>query len=89
MAMKRAWMGSLLVAMLPTFVSAAAVELAAYSDKPLCEKVAKLFGEGLNAGPDLSKTVESLGMKSRKGAKDQALFQSRQDEHGSEQRWAR
>lgn len=57
MAMKRTWMGSLLVAMLPTFVSAASVELAAYSDKPLCEKVAKLFGERLTA-PDLSKTVE-------------------------------
>jgi len=58
MAMKRTWMGSLLVAMLPTFVSAASVELAAYSDKPLCEKVAKLFGERLNAAPELSRTVE-------------------------------
>ncbi len=57
MAMKRTWTGGLLVVMLPTLVSAAAVELAAYSDKPLCEKVAKLFGEGLNAAPDLSKTV--------------------------------
>ena len=58
MAMKRTWMGGLLVAMLPTLVSAASVELAAYSDKPLCEQVAKLFGEGLNAVPDLSRTVE-------------------------------
>jgi hypothetical protein len=58
MTMKRTWMGSLLVAMLPALVSAASVELAAYSNKPLCEKVAKLFGEGLNAVPDLSKTVE-------------------------------
>jgi len=58
MAMKRTWMGSLLVAMLPTLVSAASVELAAYSDKPLCEQVAKLFGEGLNAALDLSRTVE-------------------------------
>jgi hypothetical protein len=58
MTMKRTWMGTLLVAMIPTLVSAASVELAAYSDKPLCEKVAKLFGEGLNAVPDLSKTVE-------------------------------
>ncbi|MEK6585256.1 MAG: hypothetical protein AABZ24_02855 [Nitrospirota bacterium] len=58
MAMKRTWMGSFLVAMLPTFVSAASVELAAYSDKPLCEKVMKLFGERLNAAPELSSTVE-------------------------------
>jgi len=58
MAMKRTWMGILLVAMLPTFVSAASVELVAYSDKPLCEKVAKLFGEELNAAPELSRTVE-------------------------------
>lgn len=58
MAMKRTWMGSLLVAMMPTVVSAASVELAAYSDRPLCEKVAKLFGERLNAAPDLLKTVE-------------------------------
>ncbi|NOU11065.1 MAG: hypothetical protein HOO98_13770 [Nitrospira sp.] len=58
MTMKRTWMGSLLVAMLPTFVSAAPVELEAYSDRPLCERVAKLFGEGLKAAPDLSRTVE-------------------------------
>ena len=58
MAMKRTWMGSLLVAMIPTLVSAASVELAAYRDKPLCEKVATLFGERLNATLDLSKTVE-------------------------------
>ncbi|MEK9142438.1 MAG: hypothetical protein AAB308_15395, partial [Nitrospirota bacterium] len=58
MTMKRTWRGTLLVAMIPTLVSAASVELVAYSDKPLCEKVAKLFGEGLNAAPDLSRTVE-------------------------------
>ena len=58
MTMKHTWMGSLLVAMLPTLVSAAPVELAAYSDRPLCERVAKLFGKRLNATPDLSKTVE-------------------------------
>jgi hypothetical protein len=58
MAMKRTWMGSFLVAMLPAVVSAASVELVAYSDKPLCERVAKLFGEGLSAVPDLSRTVE-------------------------------
>jgi hypothetical protein len=57
MAMKRTWMGSLLVAMIPTLVSAASVDLSAYSDKPLCEKVAKLFGERVNAAPDLLKTV--------------------------------
>ena len=58
MAMIRTWMASLLVAMLPALVSAASVELVAYSDKPLCERVAKLFGEGLNAALDLSRTVE-------------------------------
>jgi hypothetical protein len=58
MTMKRTWMGCLLVAMIPTLVSAAPVELVAYSDRPLCEKVVKLFGERLNAAPDLSKTVE-------------------------------
>jgi len=58
MRMKRTWMGSLLVAMIPTVVSAAPVELAAYSDRPLCERVAKLFGKRLKVSPDLSKTVE-------------------------------
>ena len=58
MAMKRTWMGSLLVVMSPVLVSAASVELAAYSDRPLCEKVAKLFGERLHAPSELSKTVE-------------------------------
>lgn len=57
MTMKRIWMGSLLVAMIPTLVSAAPVELAAYSDRLLCEKMAKLFGERLNAVPDRLKTV--------------------------------
>ncbi len=57
MMMKRTWMGSLLVAMIPTLVSAAPVELAAYSDRLLCEKMAKLFGERLNAVPDRLKTV--------------------------------
>lgn len=51
-------LGGLAVAMIPALVSAASVELAAYSDKPLCEKVAKLFGERLKPAPDLSKTVE-------------------------------
>jgi hypothetical protein len=58
MTMKRTWMGSLFVAMIPTLVSAAPVELAAYSDRPLCERVATLFGKRLHATPDLSKTVE-------------------------------
>jgi hypothetical protein len=43
--------------MIPTLVSAASVELAAYSDKPLCEKLVKLFGERLNSA-DLFKTVK-------------------------------
>ncbi|MGB4066522.1 MAG: hypothetical protein WBK08_00690 [Nitrospira sp.] len=58
MTMKRTWMGSLFVAMIPTLVSAAPVELAAYSDRPLCERVVKLFGKRLKVSPDLSKTVE-------------------------------
>ena len=45
MTMKRTWMGSLLVVMIPILVSAAPVELEAYGDKPLCEKVVKLFEE--------------------------------------------
>jgi hypothetical protein len=57
MTMTRTWMGSLLVAMIPTLVSAAPVELAAYSDRPLCEKLVKLFGERLHSA-DLFKTVE-------------------------------
>lgn len=57
MAMKRTWMGSLLVGMIPTLVSAAPVELAAFADRPFCEKVAALFEEPLHAAADLSKTV--------------------------------
>ena len=56
--MKIMQLGSLLVALIPALVSAASVELAAYSDKPFCDNVAKLFGERLNAAHDLSKTVE-------------------------------
>lgn len=56
--MKVMSLGGLAVAMIPTLVSAAPVELAAYSDRPLCEQVAKLFGERLNAAPELSRTVE-------------------------------
>jgi hypothetical protein len=56
--MKAMSLGGLAVAMIPTLVSAASVELAAYSDKPLCEKVSKLLGERLSAAPDLAKTVE-------------------------------
>lgn len=56
--MKLTSMGGLLLVMFPALTAAASVDLAAYSNKPLCEKVAKLFGEGLNAVPDLSKTVE-------------------------------
>lgn len=55
--MKAMSLGGLLVAMIPALVSAAPVELAAYRDKPFCEKVAKSFGERLSAA-DLFKTVE-------------------------------
>ena len=56
--MKLTSMGGMLLVLFPALTAAASVELAAYSDKPLCEKVAKLFGERLKATPDLSKTVE-------------------------------
>ncbi|MBH0201482.1 MAG: hypothetical protein HP496_04060 [Nitrospira sp.] len=55
--MKVMSLGGLVVAMIPAMVSAASMELAAFRDKPLCERVAKLFGERLNAA-DLFKTVE-------------------------------
>lgn len=56
--MKVMSLGGLAVVMIPALVSAAPVELAAYSDRPLCEQVARLFGERLNAAPELSRTVE-------------------------------
>ena len=56
--MKLTSMGGMLLVLFPALTAAASVELAAYSDKPLCEKVVKLFGERLNAAADLSKTVE-------------------------------
>lgn len=56
--MKVMSLGGLAVVMIPALVSAASVELAAYSDRPLCEKVVTLLGERLNAPSELSKTVE-------------------------------
>lgn len=56
--MKVMSLGGLAVVMIPALVSAASVELAAYSDRPLCEKMVTLLGERLNAPSDLSKTVE-------------------------------
>jgi len=55
--MKLTCLGSLVIVLFPALTAAASVELAAYSDKPLCEQVAKLFGERLSAA-DLFKTVE-------------------------------
>ncbi|CUS33046.1 hypothetical protein [Candidatus Nitrospira nitrificans] len=56
--MKVMSLGGLAVVMIPALVSAASVELAAYSDRPLCEKMVTLLGERLNAPSELSKTVE-------------------------------
>ena len=55
--MKLTSMGGMLLVLFPALAVAASVELAAYSNRPLCEQVAKSFGERLSAA-DLFKTVE-------------------------------
>ncbi len=47
-----------LVLLVPTVALAASVELMASADKPLCEKVAKLFSERFVPDTELLKTVE-------------------------------
>jgi hypothetical protein len=56
--MKLTSIGSVLLTMLPAFTAAASVELAAFADKPFCEKVVALFGEQLDLNAELSKTVQ-------------------------------
>jgi hypothetical protein len=56
--MKHTSMGTVLLMMLPVLAAAASVELTAFADKPLCEKVAALFGEQLDLTAELSKTVQ-------------------------------
>ena len=56
--MKLTYLGGVVIVLFPALTAAASVELTAYSDRPLCEQVATLFGERLKAAPDLSKTVE-------------------------------
>jgi hypothetical protein len=51
-------LGGLLVLILPTIAAASSVDLAAFKDKPICEKVAKLFGDRLVPDAELLKTVE-------------------------------
>jgi hypothetical protein len=57
---------------LPALVSAASVEVAAWKELPLCQKVGKLFGERLEPDAELIKTVDwkpvelkGLGPKTR------------------------
>jgi len=56
--MKLMSMGSLLLTILPALTAAASVELAAFADKPFCEKVVALFGDQLDLNTELSKTVQ-------------------------------
>lgn len=56
--MKLASMGSMLLTMLPALTAAASVELAAFTDKPFCEKVVALIGEHQEFPAELSKTVQ-------------------------------
>lgn len=55
--MKRMSLGAGVLVIFSALTAAASVELAAYSEKPLCEKMVKSFGERLT-GTDLLKTVE-------------------------------
>ena len=56
--MKLTSMGTMLLTMLPAFSAAASVELAAFANKPFCEKVAALFEEHLDLNAGLSKMVQ-------------------------------
>ncbi len=58
MGMRITGMGGLLAVMIPAVTAAASVELAAFADKPFCEKVASLFGERLEPNAELTKTVQ-------------------------------
>ncbi len=49
---------SMLLTIFPGLVAAGSVELAAFMDKPFCEKVVALFGTHLELKAELSKTVQ-------------------------------
>lgn len=51
-----------LVLLAPALALAASVDLVASADKPLCEKVVKLFGERFVPDSELSKTVEWISI---------------------------
>ena len=55
--MKLSSMGTMLLTMLPAFSASASVELAAFADKPFCEKVVALFEEDLDLNTEFSKRV--------------------------------
>lgn len=56
--MKFVKIGVWLVVLVPAVAIAASVELMAFADKPVCEQVAKLFGERFVPDLELLKTVE-------------------------------
>jgi hypothetical protein len=56
--MKLMSMGSLLLTMVPALTAAASVELAAFADKPFCEKVVALLGKYQDFNIELSRTVQ-------------------------------
>lgn len=56
--MKLTSRASLLIATIPALATAASVELAAFADKPYCQKAMALFGEHLGFNAELSKTVQ-------------------------------
>jgi hypothetical protein len=56
--MKLTKIASMLLTMLPVLTAAASVELAAFADKPFCEKVVALFRNHLDLKAELSKTVQ-------------------------------
>lgn len=58
MAMRITGLGGFLVVVIPALTAGASVELAAFADKPLCEKVTALFRERLEPNAELTKTVQ-------------------------------
>lgn len=56
--MKLTSIGSMLLTMVPALTAAASVELAAFADKPFCEKVVALFSERLDLSVERSKMVQ-------------------------------
>lgn len=56
--MKLTIIASVWLTMVPALTAAASVELAAFADKPFCEKVAAWFGQHQDFNTELSKTVQ-------------------------------